>query len=226
MLISFLRTGILYIFVIAAVRLMGKRQVGELSPSELVVTILISELAAIPMQNLTIPLVQGIIPILTLVLFEILFSILNLKSETFRKIMTGKSSMVIKEGEIQQEELKKQRVSIDDLNEELRLQGVTSPDQVQHAMLETTGKLSVFLKNQYSPITKANQNSQSESKVSVPVIVDGKLQKQNLHLVPITQGDIINELNKQNLKVKDIYFMYCGDTIQIIRKEGKACGTL
>ena len=146
MAISFIRTVILYLLVITGLRIMGKRQIGEMQPSELVVAIMISDLAAIPMQEVGIPLMSGIIPIFTLIVMEILLSQLSLKSKKFRRIMTGKPNVVIHNGKILKDEMKKMRFNMDDLNEQLRIQGYTGISDINFAILETNGQLSIIPK--------------------------------------------------------------------------------
>ncbi|OQB14561.1 MAG: hypothetical protein BWY15_01072 [Firmicutes bacterium ADurb.Bin193] len=153
MTISFLRTIGLYLFIVAVVRIMGKRQVGELEPAELVVTIMISELASIPMQEPGVPLISGAVPILTLVILEVFFSYIEMKSKKLRRIMSGKPSILVHEGKILFNEMKKIRFNRDDLMEELRLAGCANIGDVQYAILETNGQMSVILKKDKSPAT-------------------------------------------------------------------------
>ena len=142
--ILILRTFILYAAVIIAVRIMGKRQIGELEPSELVVTILISELAAVPMQDPGIPIISGILPIIILVIIEVIISVITLKNSRTRKFFFGSSVIVIENGKVNFKELKKARVNLDEINEELRQKDVFDITQVKYAILESNGKLSVM----------------------------------------------------------------------------------
>ena len=146
MAISFLRTIILYIVVVAGFRIMGKRQIGEMQPSELVVAIMISDLATIPMEDIGIPLFSGVIPIFTLIVMEILLSQLSLKNKRFRRLMTGKPNVIIHNGKILEEEMKNLRFNMDDLNEQLRIQGYTGISNINFAILETNGQLSIIPK--------------------------------------------------------------------------------
>ena len=124
MLVSFLRTLILYIVVIFGMRIMGKRQLGQLQPSELVITILISNIATLPIENSDVPLILGIIPILTLMCFEVILSVLTLKSIRFRRLIWGNTKILIQDGKIKQQELADLRYSVDDLMEQLRTNGI------------------------------------------------------------------------------------------------------
>ena len=177
MTIAFIRTVILYIVVIFALRLMGKRQIGELSPSELVVTILISDLAAIPMQDPGISILNGIIPILTLLCLEIIISTILLKSTLARKIVVGSSSILIDNGKIILKEIKRMRITVDELVEELRLKDFPDISYVKYAILETNGKISVIPFPEY-----ANTRSCS---MPITLISDGKL-----------NAPVLNEIGK------------------------------
>lgn len=145
---TFLRTIILYLLVVLGLRMMGKRQVGEMQPSELVVAIMISDLASIPMQDVGIPLLSGVIPIFTLIIVEIALSQISLKNRKFRTLLTGKPSVIIHNGRILRDEMKKLRFNHDDLTEQLRIQGYVSIKDINFAILETNGQLSIIPKPQ------------------------------------------------------------------------------
>ncbi len=147
MILSFVRTVILYFAVILSMRIMGKRQIGELQPFELVVTLMLSDLAAVPMQNTGIPLLSGLLPILALLILEIIFSYVSLKSKRLRTIFLGHPSIIIRDGVPVETEMRRLRVNIDDLLEELRKKDMESVDEVAVAILETDGTLSAFPKN-------------------------------------------------------------------------------
>ena len=165
MLINFARTVILYIVIIASMRILGKRQIGELQPAELVITILLSEILAIPMQDTSLPLMNTIIPVLLLVGFEIIISILNLKSVKFRSAMQGNPLIVIREGVIDQKQLKELRFTTDDLLEELRKKDIFDVSQVWYAIVETDGTLSVMLKADEENIKIKDVNLQKPENV-------------------------------------------------------------
>ena len=132
--------------MVAGFRIMGKRQIGEMQPSELVVAIMISDLATIPMEDIGIPLFSGVIPIFTLIVMEILLSQLSLKNKKFRRLMSGKPNVIIHNGKILEEEMKNLRFNMDDLNEQLRIQGYTGISNINFAILETNGQLSIIPK--------------------------------------------------------------------------------
>lgn len=156
MLIALFRSAILYVFIILTVRIMGKRQIGELQPAELVVTIMLSEILVIPMQDSKIPLINTIIPVLLVVGLEILVSVLSLKSVKFRSALQGNSLLVIRNGVLDQAQLKRLRFSTDDLLEALRKKDVFDISKVQYAMVETDGTLSVLLKPEEENPTRAD----------------------------------------------------------------------
>jgi len=146
MLVTFLRTLVLYIVIVFGVRLMGKRQLGELQPSELVVTILISNIATLPIEEVETPLFSGLLPILSLVTFEVIISAVNLRCRRVRRLFTGSPVVVIKNGKIDQQKLRELRFSADDLMAQLRSNQIFAVDEVDFAVVETTGKLSVYQK--------------------------------------------------------------------------------
>ena len=144
MLVLVIRTLFLYLLVVASMRIMGKRQIGEMQPSELVVAIMISDLASVPMQAIDIPLISGIFPVLTLLVGEVTMSFICLKSKTARKYITGEPSIVVYKGHINEDELERLRFNLNDLIEQLRLSGYPNISKVQVAVLETNGQLSVI----------------------------------------------------------------------------------
>ena len=150
---ALIRTVILYILIIAGVRLMGKRQVGELEPSELVLSLLIADLASVPMQDLGIPLHAGVVPILALLSLTMILSVLTMKSIRFRTLMCGRPSIVVRDGKVDQGEMRRNRLTVDELLEELRGQGYTDLARVKYGILETNGRLSVLPYAEQRPAT-------------------------------------------------------------------------
>lgn len=192
--VVFVRTIILYSFVVFVMRVMGKRQIGELQPFELVIAIMLSELAAVPMQDTGIPLRNGIIPIFTLMLLEIIISLMSLKFESIRKIVCGSPSILVKNGKVLENEMRKQRFTLTDLFEELRILGYYDISDIEYAILETNGKLSIIPKSKKSPIVKEDLNIKSpETKLPISIILDGVLNNRNLKI----SGYDINWLNKK-----------------------------
>ena len=181
MVIAFVRTVILYCLIIAGVRLMGKRQVGELEPSELVVSLLIADLAAVPMQDFGIPLLTGVIPILTLLSITMVLSVLTMKSVRFRALMCGKPSIVVRDGVPDQREMRRNRFTVDELLEELRIKGYTDLTKIKYAILETNGQLSVLpCAAQKPPTAQQLSVKVQESGLPIVLISDGRLMEENL----------------------------------------------
>ena len=206
MIITITRTIILYILVTLGIRLMGKRQIGEMQPNELVVTLLISETAAIPLQDTTQPILNGLVAIFVLVILEILISVLSMKSRFMRKIMNGKSAVIIKNGVIDQQMMKSVRMTVLDLVELLRGQDVFDISTVAFAVLEVNGNLSVLLKSAEQPATAADLNIKKEKALlQLPVISDGKIVKESLDFVQADEKDIRKKLKGDN--VSDVFLM-------------------
>jgi len=175
------RTIILYILIIAGVRLMGKRQVGELEPSELVMYLIIADLASVPMQDYGIPLLTGVVPILTLLSVTMILSVLTMKSVKFRAALCGRPSMVVKNGTLDQREMSKTRLTVDELLEELRIKGYTDISQIKYAILETNGQLSVLpYANQKPPTARDLKVPVEEGGLPRVVVSDGRLLERNL----------------------------------------------
>ena len=206
MIITITRTIILYIFVTLGIRLMGKRQIGEMQPNELVVTLLISETAAIPLQDTTQPILNGLVAIFVLVILEIMISVLSMKSRFMRKIMNGKSAVIIKNGVIDQQMMKSVRMTVLDLVELLRGQDVFDISTVAFAVLEVNGNLSVLLKSAEQPATAADLKIKKEKALlQLPVISDGKIVKESLDFVQADEKDIRKKLKGDN--IADVFLM-------------------
>lgn len=191
-------------------RLMGKRQIGQLQPSELVVSLIIADLAAIPMGNVGIPLLAGIVPILTLFVGEAILSYIALKSQFARKVLSGKPSIVVVKGKIIEKELNKQRFNIDDLIEQLRGKNVSNIEDVEYAILETGGHLSVILKTPKMPVIREdlNINAQYEG-LPITLIIDGYLNRENLSVAGVNENWLYKELRKSKIhSEKDILFAF------------------
>ena len=152
------RTVILYLFIIVGIRLMGKRQVGELEPSELVMSLIIADLAAVPMQDYGIPLLTGLIPILALLALTMMLSVVTMRSIKMRTLLCGRPSVLIRAGELEVGEMHRNRLTVDELLEDLRGKGYTDPSQVWYAILETNGQLSVLPRAAQKPPTGQQLN--------------------------------------------------------------------
>ena len=181
MIVILLRTIILYILIVFGIRLLGKRQVGELEPTELVLALIIADLASVPMQNNGIPLLSGLIPIVVLLCMAMMMSVLMMRSIKFRTLLCGRPSIVIERGQLKEKELFRNRLTVDELLEELRGKGFLDLDSVQYAILETNGQLSVIPKASHQPVTAAQAGVKTpESGLPMVLISDGRLISHNL----------------------------------------------
>ena len=206
-LILIIRTFFLYFAVIFIMRMMGKKQIGELEPFELVIALMISELATFPMQDIRIPVIHAIIPIVTLLFLQIATSLIELKSERARKILTGTPSILIKNGIIDIAELRYQRFNINDLLEELRLKGFFNLSDIQYAILETSGELSILPKTGKSSVTKDDLNLKSiQESLPIPLIMDGNVNYKNLQLIDKDETWLNSLLKENNIHhAKDVF---------------------
>ena len=224
MIISVIRTILLYIVIILAIRIMGKRQLGELQTSELVVTLLISDIAAIPMQNTEQSLLSGIVPILILIVCEIIISFLMLKRAGFRRIICGKPIVIISDGKINQSEMHRLRMSTEDLSEELRQQGIFNIEDVGFAIVETNGKLSVLKKPEKDIPTAEELGIKTNDKgLEVVVISDGEISKYSLKICGLNRDWLFDILKKENTELNDVFLMIANGQgeYKIIEKERK-----
>lgn len=210
MLIIFVRTLILYVVIVIVLRLMGKKQIGQLQPSELVVALVIADLAAVPMANVGIPLINGIIPIITLFIMEELLSFVSMKSARARGLICGKPSIIVERGVIIEEELRRVRYNINDLLEQLRLKDFSNLEDIDYAILETSGQLSVFPKPENKPVTIKDMNIKSKSQhLPVTVIIDGRIISNNLHKIGLSNNWLEYELKKNKINsAEDVFFAY------------------
>jgi uncharacterized membrane protein YcaP (DUF421 family) len=209
-------------------RLMGKKQIGELEPFELVIALMISELATFPMQDIRIPMLHSIIPIITLLFLQISTSFIELKSEKARRILTGTPSILIKNGKIDIAELRFQRFNINDLLEELRLKGYFNLSDIQYAILETSGELSILPKTGLSNATKDDLNlSLPQETLPIPLIMDGNVNYKNLKLLSKDETWLINKLKEKHISsTKDVFIgiMDSNNKFYYQLKDGKGKG--
>ena len=184
MILSYIRTIVLYLVLIAVIRLMGKRQIGQMEPSEFVVTMLVANLASIPMQDGAIPLYSGIIPIVTVLGVELVLSALSLRSIKLRRLLCGKPVILVENGQILQNNLRKTRITLDELTGHLREKDVLDIRSVQYAILETNGNLSVFPYPKEKPASAKDAGIPARKQyLPVTIVSDGKLLQENLQLV-------------------------------------------
>lgn len=218
-----LRTIILYILIIAGVRLMGKRQVGELEPSELVLSLIIADLASVPMQDYGIPLLTGVVPILTLLSVTMILSVLTMKSVRFRALLCGRPSIVVRNGTLDQQEMAKTRLTLDELLEELRGKGYTDLSQIKYAILETNGLLSILpYANQKPPTARDLKVSVEEGGLPRVVVSDGKLLERSLKALGHDRSWLDRQLAQRGCKdVSKVFLLLVdeGDAVYFAEKE-------
>lgn len=187
---------------------MGKRQIGELQPSELVITILVSNIATLPLEDLNIPLIMGILPILSLVCFEVLMSWLSLKSRRLRHIVSGSPKVIIRDGILDQTVLKELRFSVDDLMTALRSNNVFDISDVQYAVVETNGSVSVYEKFTQRNATNSSLGLEGQSPDPPVIIVsDGKIISQGLEETGLTRQWVYDLTNRRHLEIADIFLL-------------------
>ena len=223
LIITIIRTAVVYIFVTLGIRLMGKRQIGDMQPNELVVTLLISEIAAIPLQDNSQPVLNGIVAIFILVIIEIFISVLAMKSVKIRKLMSGNSAVIIKNGIIAQAAMRKVRLTVIDLIELLRGQGIFKIENVAYAVLEVNGSLSVVPKSQFRPIQVGDipKLKPDEPTLPLPVISDGKIIKDALNSL----GGNVDEIKRRisPAAIEDVFLLTLDKKgkMKVIMKEKK-----
>lgn len=202
----FVRALILYIIVLIAIRLMGKREIGQLQPFELVVTIMIADLASVPMQDIGIPLLHGVIPILALLVGQLILSMINIKSGVARRIISGKPTVLISNGKIIEKKLKAQKYTMDGLLEQLRVSGYTNIADVEYAILETSGEISIIPKTESLPATKKDMNIKTEKAGYFrPVVIDGSYIEGNIEDLKISKEQVDDILKNNKLSLEDTF---------------------
>ena len=224
MLIIVVRTLLLYFFLILFLRLMGKRQVGELDISELVSALLLSEIVSMPIENADIPLSSALIPMLIIISLEVILSYAVTKSEILKKLLTSKPSVLIRCGQLDKSELEKSRMSVEELLSELRLNGIGDINDVNYAMLEQNGQISVILKKEASPLTVSDANINfTETGISHPIIVDGHVKDDILKSLKIDTSWVHDQLSSRAIKADEVFLMVINDAreVSIIMKGRK-----
>ena len=204
MAIIFVRTVILYFAILISMRIMGKRQLGEMEISEFIVAALIADLAATPLQDIGIPLLNGLVPIIIMFCFEIIIAGLNMRSVKLRKLTYGRPEIIIRNGRIIREAMQKNRFTLDELMQELRAQGLTDTAQVEYAVLETNGQLSIILKSGDQPATASQMGVGGDDVSYAHIIInEGRILDNNLELLGRDRRWLSNELKRQNFRSAD-----------------------
>ena len=222
MIISYIRTVLLYLVLIAVIRTMGKRQVGQMEPSEFVVTMLVANLASIPMQDSGIPLVSGLVPILTVLGLELILSWITMRSIFFRKLFCGKPVILIDNGKILRENLRRTRVTLDELTGHLREKDILDITTVQYAILETNGNLSVFPYPRFRPAdAQAAKIPVQPQNLPITILADGHLFRKNLHYAGKDHDWLRAQLAKNKAAPKQVLLMTVDrdNHVILIRKE-------
>ncbi len=225
------RSIIIYIIVLLVFRLMGKRQIGQMQPFELVLTLIIADLATIPMAEVSVPVLHGVIPLLTLSIVHFVLTLLTKKSTIFSRVISGKPVIIINPHGLDYKAMKQLNLTIDDIMAALRNCGYFSISQVQYAIMETSGKVSVLPKAEYSPATNgALELDEQESFVPITLINEGKLMEDNVKFARLDKDKVIEIINQQGAKrIKDVLILTidkAGEAyIQPIGSEGKSFKT-
>ncbi len=225
MVVSIFRCVVLYIAVVLSVRIMGKRQIGELQPSELVITIMLSELAALPLQDLNMPLIWGIMPMFLMVGLELLMSLFTLKSMRFRAFCYGKPVLLIYQGKINQYELLRTRVSMEDIMEAMRGNGILQVEDIETAVLETNGTVSVIAKPQAAPPTAKDLKITTEKSGGIPeiLVMDGHMVNKNIKKKSLSMEDLTEILRGYEIKMEDVFMLTMDENKKtfLVRRELK-----
>ena len=204
MLNTFIRVSIIYILVLLVMRLMGKREIGQMQPFELVIAIMIADLAAVPMSDTGIPITSGIIPILALLLFQLIISILNLKSIQIRKIICGKPRILIYRGKIDENALKKEKITVNELQETLRQKDIFTISDVEYAILETSGEVSIIKKPEKRNSIPEDFNITPEYEgIPYDLVVDGKIMHENLKQIGKNEKWLRKEVGNFKIRPED-----------------------
>lgn len=226
LLLSAIRTTLLYLAVTVIMRLMGKRQVGELQPYELVIAVFIAELAAIPVADTDIPLFNGLIPIVVLLVLQVLLSEFTMWSEKARKLVCGTPSILIEHGVILEKELQRLRINLNDLFEQLRKKNFPNVADVDYAILETNGQLSVIAKSGRSPVTGSDLGLKPPATgLPITLVLDGKLNQHNLRLSGLSLEVLKQHAQARGIaSIQDVFFANVDETgsIHLQAKEGSA----
>ena len=214
MVIILIRTVILYAIVLFTIRIMGKSELSKMSPFQLVVIFMIAELAAIPIESSTASLINGAVAIFALLFLQVLISLLSIKSERAKNFFNGKPSVLVEKGAINEKELKSLRISINDLMEQLRIGNAPSLAEVEYAIMESNGELSIIPKADKKPLTPSDMSLTKEPQtMPLTLIADGVLYKQNLHWVGWDEEFLKQQLGLLNLgSYKEVFFAFCDES--------------
>ena len=223
MFIVFFRAVILCIIMIFCVRLTGKRQLGEFQPVDLVVTIMLSNLATLPIEDISIPVAMGLVPILTIVCLDVFMSYISMSSKTIRRLISGSPKILISEGKLDQSVMRRLRLTVDDLFEALRSRQIFDISDVQLAIVETTGQISVYVKKDKAPLTLGDvKDTPAGGDPPLLVIDSGSVVKGSLELIGCDKKWLDSIMKKENCRIDDIYIMTADaeKNYTVIKKDG------
>lgn len=212
-----IRTVVLYIIVVALMRLTGKRQIGQLELTELVTAFMISELAANPISDNSIPLLYGIIPGIILVCIEVLFSFISIKSKIFRKMLSGTALALVKKGKLDKQQMEKARITIEELISAMRISGTPGMSEVEYAFLEPNGTISIIQKATELPPSSKDMNIKvDEPGVEHPIIIDGNINKTELYTLGVNEVWLGKKLKENGFKnINDVFYMGVNDLLEV-----------
>ncbi len=218
-----IRTVIIYIFLLTIMRIMGKRQLGELEVSELVSTLLLSDIASLPITSQAIPLVYAIIPIITITAFEVIMSVLLTKVPFFKNLLSTRPAVLIRQGVIDRKEMMKNRISIDELLSELRQKSISDITEVDYAIIEQNGKMTVFSKRLYSqPTSEELGLSPKEHGICHVLVSDGRINRHGLICTNKTEEWVLCALKERQTPLKEVFLMTLDDSekVNVIQRSG------
>lgn len=228
MLTIIIRSILIYLIVLLVFRLMGKRQLGQMQPFELVLTLIIADLATIPMAEVSVPVLHGIVPLLTLVVLHFVLTIISRSSQFISKIISGKPVIIVNPKGIDYQAMKKLNLSTDDIFEALRGNGYFSISQVQYAIMETNGKVSVMPKADFSPVTNGDLNTNAEeSYLPIVLVSEGKTLKENMALAGLSEQEvksIITQNSEGSKSIKDVLLLTIDKTGEAYLQMKKGAG--
>ena len=220
----FIRTAIIYFIFFFSIRIVGKRQIGELQLSEFITTLMMSELAVNSIQDISIPISYSVIPVIFLLCVEIIISFLSTKSQWLKNLLFGSPSIIIKNGKIDQKQLTKLRMSVNELLSELRLKDISNVDEVDYAIIEQNGKLSVFPKPKKQNVTREDMKIKADGDtLTFSLITDGEISRNDLYYVGKDEAWLKDYLKKRNIEIKDVFLLTMGKSghVSIVFKEEK-----
>lgn len=224
MAVILIRTVLIYAALLLVIRLMGKRQIGELQPSELVTTLILSQIASQPIASQSIPISYGIVPVVAVVCLEVVASFLASRIPFLKRVFVGKPSVLINRGKIDEKELMRQRVTVEELMSELRSKGVGDPGEVYYAVMEENGSISVIPKASSSPLTRQDAGAEAkENGMARLVISDGVVNRRNLEALDKNEAWLNKRLGEARVSPEDVFIMTCDDAsnVRIVKKQRK-----